>query len=176
MIIVAVLPIVQYPDDVLRAKAEKVTEFDTALAQLAADMVETMHEAPGVGLAAPQVDVSRRLIVVDPDAGGEDSEVRILVNPEILEAEGREADQEGCLSIPEFTEKVMRATRVRVRAQTLEGESFEIEADDFLARVIQHEVDHLDGILFIDRLRGLRRERGRRHLKKLLALARTPSS
>ena len=171
----AILPIVQYPDDVLRAKAAPVTEFDDELARLAADMVETMHEAPGVGLAAPQVDVSRRLIVVDPDAGGENSEVHVFVNPEILDEEGREADQEGCLSIPDFTEKVPRATRIQVRAQTLEGEAFELEAEDFLARVIQHEVDHLDGILFIDRLRGLRRERGRRHLKKLIAAAKTPS-
>lgn len=171
----AVLPIVQYPDDVLRAQAQRVTEFDDDLARLAADMIETMHEAPGVGLAAPQVDVSRRLIVVDPDAGGDDTEVRILVNPEILEAEGREADQEGCLSIPDFTDKVNRATRIHVRAQTLEGETYELEAEDFLARVIQHEVDHLDGILFIDRLRGLRRERGRRHLKKLMAAAKLSS-
>ena len=170
----AVLPIVQYPDDVLRAKAKPVTEFDEELAKLAADMVETMHEAPGVGLAAPQIDVSRRLIVVDPDAGGEHSEVRVFVNPEILDSEGREADQEGCLSIPDFTDKVQRATRIVVRAQTLDGDSFELEAEDFLARVIQHEVDHLDGILFIDRLRGLRRERGRRHLKKLIA-AHAPS-
>ncbi len=165
----SVLQIRLYPDPVLRATAKAVEAFDDELRQLVADMIETMNEAPGVGLAAPQVGVSLRIAVVNPDPGGEDSQEYVLINPVIVEDEGRLMDSEGCLSIPDFTEKVPRATRLLLRAHNALGEQFELEATDFLARVIQHEVDHLDGILFVDRLRGLRKERGRRHLKRLAA-------
>lgn len=164
-----VLTIRLFPDPILRQKAEPVKEFDSELRRLIDNMLETMMEAPGVGLAAPQIGLSQRVAVLDPDPGGPDSQQLVLVNPEILNSEGRDVDSEGCLSIPEFTEKVPRATQLLLRARDADGTPYELEATDFLARVVQHEVDHLDGILFIDRLRGLRRERGRRHLKKLSA-------
>ena len=163
----AVLPIRIYPDPVLRVRCDEVETFDDRLRRLAADMVETMYDAPGVGLAASQVGVEERICVVDPTAGEEEETLQVLVNP-VIEAEaGRDSDTEGCLSIPGITEKVERPFRVRVTAQDLEGRPFEFEAEGLHARVICHEVDHLDGILFVDRLRGLRRERARRRLKRL---------
>jgi peptide deformylase len=163
----AILPIRIYPDPILRVKTRRVETFDAALRKLAADMVETMHAAPGVGLAAPQVGSDLRLTVVDPTVGEDPSEVRVLVNPEITRREGLETDVEGCLSLPGINDKVDRPFAITVRAQGLDGEGFEIEAEEYLARVICHEVDHLDGILFTDHLRGLRKERARRQLKKL---------
>jgi peptide deformylase len=163
----AILPIRIYPDPVLRVKTRRVETFDAALRQLAADMVETMHAAPGVGLAAPQVGSDLRLAVVDPSVGEEPSQVRVLVNPEITRREGLETDVEGCLSLPGINDKVDRPFSITLRAQDLQGQSFELEAEEYLARVICHEVDHLDGILFTDHLRGLRKERARRQLKKL---------
>ncbi len=164
----AILRIRLYPEAVLRTPSVVVEQFDGELATLVADMVETMHAAPGIGLAAPQVGVSLRVAVVDLESGGDkDPEIIILVNPEISDSSGREAEVEGCLSIPDFTEKVVRPPTIRVRAQGMTGESFELAAEGLLARAIQHEIDHLDGILFIDRLKGLRRERGKRHLRRL---------
>jgi peptide deformylase len=156
-----------YPDPVLRVRCSEVTEFDDELAELVQDMVKTMHAAPGIGLAAPQVGVERRVAVVDLSVGEDPEALLVLVNPEILEEDGRETDVEGCLSIPDFTDKVTRPDRIRVRALDVRGEPFEIEADGLLARAIQHEQDHLDGVLFIDHLRGLRRERARRKLRHL---------
>lgn len=161
------LPIRLYPDPVLRIRCSEVETFDDELKTFVADMVETMHAAPGVGLAASQVGVTRRVAVVDLSVGKDPGELLVLVNPEIVAAEGSEVDTEGCLSIPDFTEKVARSFAIKVRARSLAGEPFEIEADDWLARAIQHEVDHLDGVLFVDRLRGLRKERARRALKKM---------
>lgn len=161
------LPIRLYPDPVLRVKCPPVDTFDAELESLARDMVETMHAAPGVGLAAPQVGVEKRLAVVDLSVGKDPGELHVLVNPRILDREGREKEVEGCLSIPEVSEKVTRPFRIRLAAQDTAGNAFEMEADDWLARAICHEVDHLDGILFIDHLRGLRRERVRRRLRKL---------
>jgi len=163
----AILPIRIYPDPVLRVKCRRVETFDAALRKLAADMVETMHAAPGVGLAAPQVGADIRLAVVDPTVGDDTAQIRVLVNPDIVRREGLETDVEGCLSLPGINDKVDRPLAITVRAQDLKGESFEIEADEYLARVICHEVDHLDGVLFTDHLRGLRKERARRQLKKL---------
>lgn len=163
----AVLPIRIYPDPVLRVRCPEVEEFDGDLAELAADMVETMHAAPGVGLAAPQVGVEMRLAVVDTTVGEEPAELHILVNPEIVEELGREVEEEGCLSIPEITEKVSRPERIRVKAQRLDGETIELEAEGLLARAICHEIDHLNGVLFVDRLTGLRRERVKRQLRRL---------
>lgn len=166
----AILPIRIYPDPVLRVKTRKVQEFDASLRKLATDMVETMHAAPGVGLAAPQVGSDLRIAVVDISVGEDPALLKVLVNPEIIRREGLETDVEGCLSLPGITDKVDRPTAVAVRAQDLSGKPFELEAADYMARAICHEVDHLDGILFTDHLRGLRKERVRRQLKKLAEL------
>lgn len=163
----AILPIRLYPDPVLRVKCPPAERFDDELRDLAADMVETVHAAPGVGLAAPQVGVELRLAVVDLSVGKDPEQLLVLVNPEVLEEEGRATEVEGCLSIPDVTDKVDRAERIRLRARDLQGRPFELEADDWLARAVLHEIDHLDGVLFVDRLRGLRKERARRQLRKL---------
>lgn len=162
----ALLPIRLHPDPVLRVKCPDVERFDDELRRLAADMTETMYAAPGIGLAAPQVGVERRLALVDVSVGEEPGALVTLVNPMIVEREGEATEEEGCLSIPEIVEKVTRPFRIKVTARDLEGNPFELEADELMARAIQHEVDHLDGILFIDRLSGLRRQRVARQLKR----------
>jgi peptide deformylase len=158
-----------YPDPVLRSPCRAVTEFDESLRKLVDDMIETMHAAPGIGLAAPQVGVELRVAVVDLSVGEEEGGLHVFVNPEIVQRRGQETDVEGCLSLPGITDKVERPTFIRVKALDLEGNPFEVEAEDWLARAICHELDHLDGVLFVDHLRGLRRERVRRQLKKLTA-------
>lgn len=163
----AVRPILLYPDPVLRVRCDDVEIFDDELRRLAEDMVETMHNAPGVGLAAPQVGDRRRLAVVDLSLGEDPDALLILVNPRIVEEEGQATETEGCLSLPGLTDRVDRPARIRLEARDLDGEPFEVVADNWFARAICHEVDHLDGVLFVDRLRGLRRERARRKLKKL---------
>jgi peptide deformylase len=163
----AVLPIRIYPDPVLRAKCRDVTEFDAGLRKLAANMVETMHAAPGVGLAAPQVGVDLRVAVIDLSVGEDPKEVYVVVNPEVVQREGSEVAEEGCLSLPGINDKVERPTRVTVRALDLEGKPVEIQAEEWLARAFCHEIDHLNGVLFTDYLRGLRKERTRRQLKRL---------
>lgn len=163
----AILDIRIFPDPVLRVECPPVEEFGDELRRLVDDMVETMYAAPGVGLAAPQVGVEKRLAVVDVSVSKEPERLLVLVNPEIVESSGREVDFEGCLSIPQLSEKVARPTKVRVKAQNLDGESFELEAEDFEARAICHELDHLDGVLFIDHMKGLRRDKVRRKLRKL---------
>lgn len=156
-----------YPDPVLRVRCPEVTSFDDGLRKLADDMVETMHASVGVGLAAPQVGIETRLMVVD-ETGGEDPDaVMVLANPVIEEPAGDELMAEGCLSIPGFTEKVDRPQRIRVRARDTAGKELDFVAEDLLARVICHELDHLNGVLFVDHLRGLRRERAKRHLKRM---------
>lgn len=163
----SILPIRIYPDPVLRVRCPEVEQFDAGLEKLAKDMVETMYAAPGIGLAAPQVGVELRLAVVDVSVGEEKDSLRCLVNPEILDKDGRDLDEEGCLSIPGVAEKVNRPAAIRVTALNVEGEPFELEADGLLARVICHEVDHLDGVLFVDRVVGLRKERVKRQLRRL---------
>ena len=163
----SILPIRIYPDPVLRVRCPEVAEFDAALRKLAADMVETMHAAPGVGLAAPQVGVTKRIAVVDLSVGEDRSQVHILVNPRIVEKEGIETEVEGCLSLPGINDKVDRPVRVKVQAQDLAGQPVELEGEDWLARALCHEIDHLDGILFVDHLRGLRKERVKRQLRRL---------
>ena len=163
----AILPIRIYPDPILRVKTRRVEAFDAVLRKLAVNMVETMHAAPGVGLAAPQVGVDLRLAVVDTSVGEDPTAIIVLVNPEVVHREGMETDVEGCLSLPGITDKVDRPLAITLRAQGLDGSVFEINAQDYLARAILHEVDHLDGVLFTDHLRGLRRERARRQLKRL---------
>lgn len=152
----AVLPIRLYPDPVLREPAASVGSVDDAVRKLVRDMVETMHAAEGLGLAAPQVGVQRRVLVYQ---AGEEEPLKALVDPEITEREGEQTRDEGCLSIPGLAYPVTRAQRVRVRGLGANGEPVDYEATDLEARVIQHEVDHVDGILFLDRIdRDLRRE------------------
>ncbi|MEM9292300.1 MAG: peptide deformylase [Acidobacteriota bacterium] len=167
----AILPIRHYPDPVLRVNCSAVETFDDELAKLAQDMIETMHAAPGVGLAAPQVGIERRIFVVDLSVGEDPEQIHVFVNPRIVESEGRETDVEGCLSLPGVTNKVSRPTWLKVEAQDVEGESFSFEAADWLARAICHESDHLNGVLFTDHLRGLRKEKAKRQLRKLAAEA-----
>ena len=158
------LDIVEFPDPRLRTKAAPVTVFDAQLEQLAQDMLATMYAAPGIGLAATQVDVHKRLLVLD--VSEDDDEPMTLVNPEILSREGTQVYQEGCLSIPEIFADVERAEKIRVRAQRTDGSEISFEADGLLAVCIQHEIDHLDGRLFVDYLSPLKREMVRRKLRK----------
>ncbi|HEV7669929.1 MAG TPA: peptide deformylase [Thermoanaerobaculia bacterium] len=164
----SILPIRLYPDPVLRARCREVEEFDSALVGLVADMVETMHAAPGIGLAAPQVGVDRRIAVVDLSVGESPEALLVLINPRIVEQEGSTVDVEGCLSLPGITEKVERPTRVVIEASHVDGEAFSVEVEDWLARAICHELDHLDGVLFTDRLSGLKKDKAKRALKRLV--------
>jgi peptide deformylase len=160
--------IVKYGDPVLETPAQPVTEFGTSeLRDLVDSMFETMYAGKGLGLAAPQIAVSQRIAVIDPSAGEDPSARLVLVNPEILEKQGKQVGEEGCLSIPGFREDVTRAMKVRVRAFNVEGESFEMEASELLARAIQHEIDHLDGILFLSHISMLKRDLIRRKIRKL---------
>jgi len=147
-------------------KAEPVDRVDEEIVRLAGDMVETLHAAPGIGLAAPQVGVSKRLIVVDLSVGERKDDLIVLVNPEIVRKEGKVICEEGCLSVPDIREKVARPYRVTVSGLDLEGQTVEVEAEDLLARVLCHEVDHLDGILFVEKLSPLKRKLIRKKLKK----------
>jgi peptide deformylase len=162
-----VRPIVLYPDPILRRPCPEVTDFGPGLAALVTDLAETMSAAPGVGLAAPQLGVSARVAVVNVTPAAPGSKLHVLVNPRLVERDGLESDSEGCLSIPGLAEKVDRPLRVKVAAQDIDGRPFETVAEGFLARVFCHEIDHLDGILFIDRLAGLRKQLAVRRLKKL---------
>ncbi len=160
--------IIKYGRPELVRKSDPVGEFDGQLRQLAQDMFETLYQAEGVGLAAPQVAVNIRLAVVDITAGREDGNQIVLINPEIAEREGSQVGEEGCLSIPGFTTNLERPNRIRLKAQGLDGKPFEMEAEEFLARVICHEVDHLDGILYIDHLSALKRDMIKRKIRKMV--------
>jgi len=164
----AILPIKHYPDPVLKRIAEPVTVFDDELRKLAGDMAETMYAAPGVGLAAPQVGISRRLAVIDCARSGEAPQLFSLVNPEIVAREGESCEEEGCLSVPSYYANVVRSAKVRVRYQDLDGNLVERDAEGLLAICIQHELDHLDGILFVDRLSSLKKGIFRKKYKKIL--------
>jgi peptide deformylase len=144
---VATYTIRQFGDPVLRQRAREVEEIDGRLVQLSQDMLETMYAAPGVGLAAPQVGIERRLFVYDAGDGP-----ATIVNPEIVESDGEWTFREGCLSIPELSWDVVRPKRIHLRGRDLDGNEVDIEADEFLARVFQHELDHLDGVLYVERL------------------------
>lgn len=158
------LPILEYPDPRLRIRAEPVTEVDDELQKLIADLFETMYSAPGIGLAATQVNVHKRLLVVDVTAEG--NQPYCLINPEIVERDGQTTAEEGCLSVPEYYDFVERAARIKVRALDKNGAPFELEAEGLLAVCIQHEIDHLDGKLFVDYLSELKRERLKRKATK----------
>ena len=158
------LQILEYPDPRLRTKAEPVQTVDDELRRLIDDMFETMYEAPGIGLAATQVNVHRRLLVAD--VSEEHDDPRVFINPEILEKDGVAVTEEGCLSVPGFYEKVERADHIRVRALDRNGEPFEAELEGLLAVCVQHEIDHLDGKLFVDYLSQLKRQRIRKRIEK----------
>ena len=162
----ALLEILEYPDPRLRTVAAPVAKVDDAVRKLADDMLETMYAAPGIGLAATQVDVHQRLLVID--ISEDRSDPLVLINPEIVTQSGTVKGDEGCLSVPEIYEAVERAERIRVKAINRAGESFELDADGLLAICIQHEMDHLEGKLFVDYLSEMKRQR----LKKKLAKAR----
>ena len=163
----ALLQIRHYPDPVLKQPAAAVANFDEKLRQLAEDMTETMYAAPGVGLAAPQVGVGLRLAVIDCAPKDEPPALLVLVNPQIVASEGESCEEEGCLSVPGFYAKVDRSSRVRVSFQDLDGRPKLIEAEGLTAVACQHEIDHLDGILFVDHLSPLKRSMFRKKWKKL---------
>ena len=164
----AILKIVEYPEPILSKKCEQVETIDQSIRTLAKDMAETMYDAPGVGLAAPQVGINKRLIVLDPNAGLKDqpSLLLSLINPEIIASDGKVESEEGCLSIPGLKETINRFEKISVKALDLEGKEVKIEADNFLAIILQHEIDHLNGILFIDHLSRLKQKIIKTQLKK----------
>lgn len=151
------LPILEYPDPRLRIRAESVTKFDSELKNFVASLFETMYAAPGIGLAATQVNVHKRILICDVGVDGK--QPCCLINPEIIRAEGKTNAEEGCLSVPEFYDFIDRAAVIRVRAFDPDGKPFELDAEGMLAVCIQHEIDHLDGKLFVDYLSELKRER-----------------
>ena len=160
----ALLNILYFPDARLRTRAKPVEVFDEKLKSLISDMFDTMYEAPGIGLAATQVDVHQRLLVMD--VSEDKSDPLVLINPEILAKDGEEEMDEGCLSVPGYYETVRRAEAIKVKAQNSDGEFFELEADGLKAVCIQHEMDHLEGKLFVDYLSTLKRDRIRKKLEK----------
>ncbi|MCU7810217.1 MAG: peptide deformylase [Candidatus Thiodiazotropha sp. (ex Notomyrtea botanica)] len=160
----AILDILHFPDPRLRNKAKPVAEVDDSIRRLIDDMLETMYEAPGIGLAATQVNVAKQLVVID--LSEDKNEPLCLINPEIIEKDGIEQMEEGCLSVPGIYEKVTRANHIRLRALDRDGNPFEMEAEDLLAVCIQHELDHLEGKLFVDYLSSLKRQRIRKKLEK----------
>ena len=160
----ALLPILEYPDPRLRTKAAPVTVFDAALRLRVEDMFHTMYAAPGIGLAATQVDWHHRLIVID--VSKDQNQREVFINPQILSRDGEATGEEGCLSVPGIYDDVPRAERVRVRAQDASGSTFERDLDGMLAVCLQHEMDHLDGKLFVDYLSELKRQRIRKKLDK----------
>jgi len=162
-----VLKIVKYPEPVLSQPGEPVTEFDDELRKFVADLFETMYKAQGIGLAAPQVAVSKRITVVDLSMGKDPTEKLVLINPEVIEREGKQYEEEGCLSFPDIREKVPRAATVRIRAQDEHGKWFEMDGEELLARAFQHEIDHLDGVLFIFRMSPLKRDLNLRKIRKM---------
>lgn len=166
----AIRKIIEYPEPILRVKAKDVESFDEELKTLIEDMAETMYDAPGIGLAAPQIAVSKQLIVVDLTEPGEEQRYMAMVNPKIVDQEGSQLDEEGCLSVPELTSQVKRFKRVCVKFQTEDGTPKELEAEDRFAVVLQHEIDHLNGILFIDHLSPLKRNLYKKKRKKMLAM------
>lgn len=165
----ALLPILVLGDKRLREKADPVTEVGDAERQLIDDMMETMHDAPGIGLAATQVGVPKRIIVIDLTAGEQEGEILALANPEISCPDGEQVGQEGCLSVPEEYADVKRPASLRLKALDRDGNPVDRVVDDLLARVICHEVDHLDGILFVDHLSSLKRSLIARRVRKLVA-------
>jgi peptide deformylase len=164
-----VYKIVKYGDPVLETPAETVAEFDTPeLHQLVADMFESMYAAKGVGLAAPQIGISKRIAVIDCSVGENEADRVVLINPEIIRVEGRQTGEEGCLSLPGFRENVKRPNRVTARALDVRGKEFEITGEELLARALLHETDHLKGKLYISHISPLKRDLIKRKIRKLI--------
>jgi peptide deformylase len=163
-----IYPIVVYGDPVLERPAEPVTEFNAELKKLVDDMFESMYAAHGVGLAGPQIGIGKRIAVIDTTFKEDPNAKLVLVNPEVISREGKQNGQEGCLSLPDFRENVSRANIVTVRAQDVEGNWFEKTGDDLLARAFLHEIDHLNGRLFISHVSALKRDLIKRKIKKLV--------
>jgi peptide deformylase len=165
--IMAVLPIHEFPDPVLKAKAQPVTEFDQELQKLIDDMFETMYAAPGLGLAAPQIGRSLRLFVYDLKEGEDHPRHSgVLINPEFISRSGTQTGEEGCLSVSDYRTQVTRANRVVVKGVDRNGKEVTVEGEGLMARLLQHEMDHLDGTLFVDRLSSLKRQMYLKRLKK----------
>lgn len=162
-----IYPIVKFGNSVLERPAEPVTVFDDELKKLVDDMFESMYEAHGVGLAAPQIGISKRLAVIDVTFKEDPDAKLVLANPEIIHKEGKQVEEEGCLSLPDIRDKVSRAMKVKVKAQDLEGKWFEMEGEELLARAFQHEIDHLDGILFPWRVSALKRDLILRKIRRM---------
>ena len=163
-----IYPIVKYGDPVLEHEAETVTEFDTPeLHKLVEDMFESMYAAKGVGLAAPQIGIGKKIAVIDVSNGENAADKLVLINPNILHAEGKQVGEEGCLSIPGFREQVRRGRLVTARAQNAKGEAFEVTGEDLLARALLHETEHLHGRLYITHISALKRDLMKRKIKKL---------
>ena len=160
-------PILRHGADVLHLPAEPVAQFNQSLGDLIDDMIQTMYATSGVGLAAPQVGVGLRVFVADPSGGRSLDDLIAVVNPNIVRAEGIQREEEGCLSLPGFTDHVARPANLVVSGYDRLGTEIKVEGEDLLARVLQHELDHLDGSLFVDRLQGLRRDRIVRRVRKL---------
>ena len=159
--------VVKYPDPVLSKPGEIVTEFNADIERLVEEMFDSMYAAQGIGLAAPQIGISKRITVTDVSFKERPEDKLVLINPVILDRNGKQVEEEGCLSLPDIREKVTRAAWVKVRAQNVKGETFEVEGEELLARALQHEIDHLNGILFIDHLSRLKRDLVQRKIKKL---------
>jgi peptide deformylase len=163
--LLSVLTILEFPDERLRKKAVEVQVVDGKIKKLVEDMLETMYQAKGVGLAATQVNIHQRIVVID--VSEEKDKPLCLINPEIVAKDGIEESEEGCLSVPGFFEKIKRAERIKVKALNKEGQPFEFEADDLLAVCVQHELDHLEGKLFVDYISSLKRQRIKKKLEKI---------
>ncbi len=159
--------VVKYPNPVLAKRGEPVTVFDGKLKKLVDEMFDSMYAAQGIGLAAPQISISKRIAIVDVSFQKNSEDKVVLINPEIVDRNGRQVEEEGCLSLPEIREKVARAEWVKVKAQDVTGKWVEVEGEELLARALQHEIDHLDGVLFIDHLSRLKRDLVLRKIKKL---------
>jgi len=159
--------VVKFPDPVLARPGAPVTVFDDDLRHLVKEMFESMYAAQGIGLAAPQISISQRITVIDTSFRKNPKDKLVLINPEVVETSGKQTEEEGCLSLPDIREKVQRAAKVKVKAQNEHGEWFEVDGEELLARALLHEIDHLNGILFIDRISRLKRELVLRKIKRL---------
>ena len=164
----AIKKILTFPNPILREKAKEITSFDEELKQLANDMGQTMYDAPGVGLAANQIGITRQIVVVDVSKEEDEKKFIALINPVISGGEGSVTGEEGCLSVLEYETKVKRFQKIRITARDLDGKELDFEAEDRFARIIQHEVDHLNGTLFIDRISQLKLMLYKKKLKKIL--------
>jgi peptide deformylase len=162
-----ILKIVKYPEPVLQQPGEPVSEFNSELRKLVADLFETMYASQGIGLAAQQVGVAKRVTVIDLSQAKDPAQKLVLVNPEVIFQEGKQYEEEGCLSFPDIREKVSRAAKVRIRAQDEKGKWFEMDGEELLSRAFQHEIDHLDGMLFIFRMSALKRDLNLRKIRKM---------